>query len=60
MNNDKRLEDFMKRTEKDIDHIKAKVDSLYDFRNMILGGAALGSAIISALVSIAFIYFGVH
>jgi hypothetical protein len=51
---------FMERTEKDLEHIRTKVDALWDFKAMIIGGAAVVSIVCSALVSIAFIMFGVH
>lgn len=55
-----KFEYFMERTEEDIKYIRARVDSLWDFRAMVFGGAAVVSLVCSALVSFAFIYFDVH
>lgn len=51
---------FMDRTEKDLEHIRNKVDKLWDFRLFLIGGSFVISAICSALVSLASIYFGIH
>ena len=48
---------FMERTEKDLDHIKEKVDSLWNFRSMVFGGAVVVSLICSGLVSLVTLYF---
>lgn len=51
---------FMKRTEEDLDYIKVRLDKLWDFRLLLLGGSFVVSGLCSALVSVAYIYFGVH
>lgn len=50
---------FMKRTEDDLKHIRHRVDTLWDFRILMIGGSIVVSTLISAAFSIAFIYFGV-
>jgi hypothetical protein len=57
---EKRFEDFMNRTEDDLKYIRDKVDTLWDFRILMIGGSIVVSTLISAGFSIAFIYFGVH
>ena len=51
---------FIDRTQKDLAYIKHKVDTLWDFRIMVIGGSIAMSAVASAVISIAAIYFGVH
>lgn len=51
---------FMKRTEEDLKEIKHKLDVIYDFRLKVVGGSILLSVISSILVSLAYIYFGIH
>jgi hypothetical protein len=50
---------FIDRTQKDLAYIRAKVDTLWDFRIMVIGGSIAMSALASAVISIAAIYFGV-
>lgn len=52
MNSDK-LDYFIKRTEKDLDEIKHKLDQLWTFKFMILGG----SAAVTFFVNAAFILY---
>lgn len=47
---------FMKRTEQDLDHIRLKVDKLWDLRLMLIGGSFLISGLSSALVSMIYVY----
>lgn len=56
----KRFEDFMKRTEDDLDYIRLRVDKLWDFRAFMIGGSIVVSTLISVGFSLAFIYFGVR
>lgn len=52
-----KFEYFMKRTEQDLSHIRAKVDKLWDFRLLLIGASMTVSVVCSAVVSIASIYF---
>jgi len=55
---DEKFSYFMDRTEKDLDHIREKVDKLWDFRMFLLGGSAVVSAIVTTILEIAFAYLG--
>lgn len=51
---------FIERTDLKLKEIDGKVNSLFTFRSMIFGGAAVLSFLVSVAVSLAMIYFGVH
>jgi hypothetical protein len=53
-----KFEYFMERTEKDLDHIRTKVDKLWEFRLMLLGGSAVVSVLFSGIFHLASIYWG--
>jgi hypothetical protein len=55
MDNEK-FEYFMEQTEKDLDHIKTRLDKLWDFRIMLLGGSILVSAVCSVALSLATVW----
>ena len=57
---DDRFEDFMRRTEMDLEKINVKLDKLWDFRLLMIGGSIVISTLTSVGFSLAFIYFGVH
>lgn len=42
---------FMERTEQDLAHIRKRVDKLWDFRLILIGGSAVVSAIVSFIVA---------
>jgi hypothetical protein len=55
---DEKFEYFMKRTEQDLDHIRTRVDKLWDFRLMLLGGSAVVSIISAAIFEIVLALMG--
>lgn len=57
---EKRIEDFMERTENDLEEIKKKVNSLWNFKMLILGASLAISTLSSALISVLYLYFGIH
>lgn len=57
---EKRFEEFMTRTEKDLVEIKTKVNSLWNFKMLVLGASLAISTLSSALISVLYIYFGIH
>lgn len=54
---EKRFEDFVKRTENDLDHIKDRVNKLWDFRVLLLGGSFVISTLCSAAVAMISVYY---
>jgi len=56
---EKRFEDFMQRTEEDLDEIKARVNSLWNFKMLILGASLAVSTLSSALISVLYLYYRV-
>lgn len=56
---EKRIEDFMERTERDLDEIKTRVNSLWNFKMLILGASLAISTLSSALISIIYLYYDV-
>lgn len=54
---EKRFEEFMQRTETDLKEIKSRVNSLWNFKMLILGASLAVSTVASALISIAYLYF---
>ena len=50
---DTKLDYFIKRTEKDLDEIKVKLDKLWSFRLMLIGG----STVVTVMVNVVFLYF---
>lgn len=50
---------FMERTEQDLNHIRERVDKLWDFKTMVIGAAILCSVVCSGLVNVAFIYLDI-
>lgn len=57
---EKRFEEFMTRTEEDLKEIRTKVNSLWNFKMLVLGASLAISTLSSALISVLYIYFGVH
>lgn len=51
MDSDK-LDYFIKRTEKDLDEIKLKLDQLWNFKFMLLGGSAVVTFIVNLVFTI--------
>lgn len=47
-----KFEYFMGRTEKDLDYIRDKVDKLWSFRMMLMGGSIAVSAMVSLLINV--------
>ena len=54
---EKRFEDFMQRMEEDLDEIKVRVNSLWNFKMLILGASLAVSTLSSALISVLYIYY---
>ncbi len=54
---EKRFEEFMKRTEQDLAQIKDQVNSLWNFKMLVLGASCTISALCSALVAVVYLYF---
>lgn len=50
--NEDKFEYFMDRTERDLDYIRGKLDSLIGFRWMMIGMSTAISAIVSFIVAI--------
>jgi len=57
---EKRFEEFAERTEKDLADIKVRVNSLWNFKMLILGASLAVSTLSSALISVLYIYYGIH
>lgn len=53
-----KLDYFIERTEKDLDHIRAKVDKLWEFRLLLLGGSAVVSIIFTGVFNLLLAYMG--
>lgn len=51
---------FMERTDERLEHIQSRVDKLWEFRAMMIGGSIVVSVICSSVVAVAAIYFGAH
>lgn len=51
---------FMERTDERLAHISHKVDSLWTFRAMLIGGSIAVSVFCSTLISILAVYFELH
>lgn len=47
---------FMNRTEQDLNHIRGRVDKLWDFRLLLIGGSIAVSTICSIVVSLVTLY----
>lgn len=54
-----RFEDFMQRTEKDLDKINQKLDKLWDFRILMIGGSIVISTLSSIVACLAYLYLGI-
>ncbi len=54
---EKRFEKFMETTENDLAEIKGKVQSLWNFKMLLMGASLAISTLSSALVSVIYIYF---
>jgi hypothetical protein len=52
-----KFEYFMERTEQDLAHIRQRVDTLWDYRLIQLGGALVVSLICSGIVTVLALYF---
>lgn len=59
MNNDK-FDYFIERTEKDLAEIKTKLDKLWGFKMMLLGGSAAVSVLVTILFNALALYLGRH
>jgi hypothetical protein len=57
---EKRFEEFVERTDADLAQIKYQVNSLWNFKMLILGASLAVSTLSSALISVLYIYYGVH
>lgn len=57
---EKRFEEFVDRTERDFDDIKTRLDELYGFKLKMVGASIVLSTMCSILVSVVYIYFGIH
>lgn len=57
---EEKFEYFMKRTEQDLEHIRSKVDKLWEFRLMLLGGSAVVSILFSGIFHMLLAYLGGH
>jgi hypothetical protein len=55
-----KLEYFRQRTEKDLDEIKIKLEKLWEFRTILLGGSMVVSSVIAFMVNMAFLYYEAH
>ena len=53
---EEKFEYFMQRTEKDLEHIRLKVDQLWGFRLMVIGGSLAISTICTIAVNLLLIY----
>ena len=51
-----KLDFFIRRTEKDLDEIKDKVNRLWEFRMMLFGGSAVISIVLSVSLNVLLIY----
>lgn len=49
---------FIERTDRDIGHMKERIDKLWEFKFFLLGGAAAISVLCSTLVTVIAFYFG--
>lgn len=47
---------FMERTEKDLDEIKVKLEKLWEFRALLLGGTMVLSGLVTFVLNLIFIY----
>lgn len=56
---DSKLDYFIARTEKDLDEIKGKLDKLWEFRAMIVGGSAVVSVVCSVVFNLLLVYLKV-
>lgn len=59
-NSNEKFEYFMDRTKEDLDHIRLKVDKLWEFRMMLLGGSVVVSALTGAVMSLVIAYVERH
>lgn len=55
---EKRFEEFVDRTDQDLMEIKSRVNSLWNFKMLILGASAAISTLSSALITVLYLYFG--
>lgn len=56
---EKRFEEFVDRTDQDLAEIKSRVNSLWNFKMLILGASAAISTLSSALITVLYLYFGI-
>lgn len=52
-----KFEYFIERTDQDLSEIKVKVNSLWNFKMLLLGASMTISLLASALVSVMYLYF---
>lgn len=57
---ERRFEEFAGRVEQDLVEIKKRVNSLWNFKMLVLGASLAISTLSSALISVLYIYFGIH
>ncbi len=55
-----KLDLFIRRTESDLEYIRARVDKLWEFRLMVIGGSMVISTICSFIVSAIYAYLRIH
>lgn len=55
-----KLDLFIKMTQDRFDKLDGKIDKLWEFRFLILGGSIVVSALLTTVISAAAIYFGVR